>query len=75
MSLIHIDFDEAERVFDQLVLDEPYMMDNLDYYSNVLYVMEKQAKLSLLAHKVIKIDPYRPETCCIVGKLIFYLQT
>ncbi|CAI7812339.1 unnamed protein product [Closterium sp. NIES-54] len=39
----------------------------MDTFSNILYVKEDFAGLSHLAHRVTKIDKYRPETCCIVG--------
>ena len=46
---------------------DPYRLDNLDTYSNILYVKEAKAALSHLAHVAMKNDKYRPETCCIVG--------
>lgn len=49
---------------------EPYCVDGLDIYSNILYVRNNTAKLSYLAHFVSTIDKYRPETCFIVGKFI-----
>ena len=41
----------------------------MDIFSNVLYVMEKKAKLSYLAHMSSATDKYRSETMCIVGKI------
>ncbi|ORX92888.1 anaphase-promoting complex subunit Apc8 [Basidiobolus meristosporus CBS 931.73] len=61
------EFDEAEAIFDELIEKDPFRLDNLDTYSNVLYVMEKKAKLSFLAHNSACVDKYRPETCCIIG--------
>merc|ERR1711924_412841 len=43
------------------------MGDDLDVYSNVLYVQEARAELSRLAHAATRCEKYRPETCCVVG--------
>lgn len=61
------DFEEAEARFDQVLQQDPYRLDDMDVFSNVLYVMEKKSKLSYLAHNASTIDRYRPETCCMVG--------
>jgi len=61
------DFDNAEESFEQMREMEPYCIDGLDIYSNILYVRGNTAKLSYLAHYVLTIDKYRPETCFIVG--------
>ena len=42
-------------------------MQHLETFSNILYVKEKRAELSHLAHTVVKIDKYTPESCCVVG--------
>ncbi|EGC28791.1 hypothetical protein DICPUDRAFT_43797, partial [Dictyostelium purpureum] len=46
---------------------EPSRLENIDIYSNILYVRDKKASLSMLAHKAMKIEKYCPETCCIIG--------
>jgi len=61
------DFDEAEALFDGLFKRDPYRIDGMDTYSNILYVKECFAALSFLAHQAVLTDKYRPETCCIVG--------
>lgn len=54
----------------QNILDaDPYRLDNLDTYSNLLYVLDLKKELADLAHKVVNIDKYRVETCCVIGKL------
>ncbi|KAI9922151.1 hypothetical protein PsorP6_001555 [Peronosclerospora sorghi] len=50
-----------------LSAQDPYRMENMDVYSNVLYVKEKNTELSRLAHRALKVEKYRPETCCIIG--------
>jgi len=62
-----VEFDEAEEMFDQIVADDPYRLDDLDVYSNILYVMEKSSKLAYLAQLATSTDKFRVETCCIVG--------
>ncbi|CAG8542848.1 4538_t:CDS:10 [Ambispora leptoticha] len=61
------EFAEAEREFDELILSDPFRLDDMDIYSNVLYVMDKKAKLSFLAHMSANTDKYRSETMCIIG--------
>ena len=39
----------------------------MDMYSHILYVKESKSELSRLAHRSIKIDKYRSETCSIIG--------
>ncbi|CAI5469030.1 unnamed protein product [Closterium sp. Yama58-4] len=56
-----------EAVFTELTGVDPYRLEAMDTFSNILYVKEDFAGLSHLAHRVTKIDKYRPETCCIVG--------
>jgi anaphase-promoting complex subunit 8 len=64
---INTEFDEAEEMFDDIVKSDPYRLDDLDVYSNILYVMEKSSKLAYLAQLASRTDTFRVETCCIVG--------
>jgi anaphase-promoting complex subunit 8 len=61
------EFDEAESLFEELLRTDPYRIEGMDTYSNILYVKECFAALSHLAHKAILTDKYRPEACCIIG--------
>lgn len=45
----------------------PCRLDNVDTFSNVLFVCEDSVELAYLAHRCIRLDKYRPETCCVVG--------
>jgi len=59
---------EAVEKFQQLLSGiDPYRLDNLDIYSNLLYVNEQRVELAHLAHKSVEIDKYRTETCCVIG--------
>ena len=61
------DYDKAQEVFESMKEGDPYRIDHVDTFSNILYVKERSAELSHLAHSVIKIDKYSPETCCVIG--------
>lgn len=67
MAYHSLDYYQAESIFDQILIDDPLRLDDLDTYSNMLYVMEKKPKLSYLAQYAALIDKFRPETCCIIA--------
>ncbi|XP_023018410.2 cell division cycle protein 23 [Leptinotarsa decemlineata] len=58
---------EAIEMFRKILELDPFRLDNLDTYSNLLYVQEMKKDLADLAHKVVNIDKYRVETCCVIG--------
>lgn len=62
-----LDYFQAEAIFDDILVDDPMRLEDLDTYSNMLYVMEKKSKLSFLAQYASQIDKYRSETCCIIA--------
>ncbi|KAJ8867622.1 hypothetical protein PR048_031425 [Dryococelus australis] len=57
----------AISTFSKLQKLDPYRLDNLDTYSNLLYVRELRLELAHLAHHVSQVDKYRVETCCVIG--------
>ena len=59
--------DQAVKYFLQVIATDPCRLDNLDTYSNLLYVKEQRVDLAHLAHRVSAIDKYRPETCSVIG--------
>ncbi|OWZ69319.1 hypothetical protein AYX14_03075 [Cryptococcus neoformans] len=61
------DFETAEEEFDAVQHLDPFRMEEVDIYSNMLYVMNKQAKLGKLAHEYAEIDRNRAEVCCLIG--------
>ena len=61
------DFTQAQEAFERILEEDPYRLDNMDTYSNILYVREKKTQLSFVAHNALKNEKYRPETCCIIG--------
>ncbi|KAF9227395.1 TPR-like protein [Gyrodon lividus] len=66
--LYHLhDFGQAEKQFEKILAIAPYRVDDIDIYSNILYVTENRLKLSQLAHEFLELDKDRPEVCCLVG--------
>ncbi|KAJ7956292.1 anaphase-promoting complex subunit 8 [Quillaja saponaria] len=61
------EFDQVEAIFEDLLRNDPYRVEDMDMYSNVLYAKECFSALSYLAHRVFMTDKYRPESCCIIG--------
>jgi anaphase-promoting complex subunit 8 len=59
--------DQAVDYFKQLGEIDPFRLDNMDTYSNLLYVKEQRVELAHLAHRTNQIDKYRTETCCVIG--------
>ena len=52
-------FEVAQAEFEELRRQDPYRLENLDIYSNILYVQESKAALSHLAHVAMKNDRKR----------------
>lgn len=51
-------YDEAEATFETARSLDPYRLAHMDTYSNILYVKEKRAELSRLAHAVVEVHTY-----------------
>ncbi|KIL66252.1 hypothetical protein M378DRAFT_161115 [Amanita muscaria Koide BX008] len=60
-------FGPAEEQFERILALDPYRIDDIDVFSNILYVTENRLKLSKLAHEFLDLDKDRPEVCCLVG--------
>ncbi|OSX66337.1 hypothetical protein POSPLADRAFT_1133350, partial [Postia placenta MAD-698-R-SB12] len=61
------DFQEAADQFTKVLAIDPYRIDDIDIYSNILYVTEDHRALSRIAHEFTVIDKDRPEVCCLIG--------
>nr|CAD7571578.1 unnamed protein product [Timema californicum] len=59
--------DLAISTFRKVLERDPYRLDNVDTYSNLLYVHDLRVDLAHMAHKATEIDKFRVETCCVVG--------
>lgn len=66
--LYHLhEYEAAELQFDAILRIDPYRVDDIDIFSNILYVQDNKLKLSRLAHDFLNITRDRPEVCCLVG--------
>lgn len=54
-------------IFRELQEIDPYRLDTLDTYSNLLFVKDLKREMAFLAHKAVEINKYRPETCTLIG--------
>ncbi|CAO3636213.1 unnamed protein product [Cunninghamella blakesleeana] len=61
------EYETSQNFFEQIRKQNPYRLDQMDVYSNLLYIKRNQNLLSILAHQSEKIDKCSPETCCIIG--------
>lgn len=61
------EFGQAEAQFAKILVIDPERIDDIDIYSNILYVTGNQLKLSKLAHELLALDKDRPEVCCLIG--------
>ncbi|KXJ72407.1 cell division cycle protein 23 homolog [Aedes albopictus] len=61
------DVDKSIEIFRQLHEEDPFRLDNLDSYSNLLFVKEMKTEMAHLAHRAVDINKYSAETCCVVG--------
>ena len=64
-------FGPAEEQFERILALDPHRIDDIDVFSNILYVTENRLKLSKLAHEFLDLDKDRPEVCCLVGRFPF----
>lgn len=56
------DYDRAQECFELIREQDPYRLNSIDTYSNILYVKEKRTELSLLAHSIVKV--WLLKYCC-----------
>jgi anaphase-promoting complex subunit 8 len=63
----NLDYLDSENEFKNVLIKDPYRLDDMDIYSNILYVMERAPELAFLAQLANSTDKFRPETCCIIA--------
>ena len=66
--VMSLEFGQAEVQFDKILAIDPERIDDIDIYSNILYVTDNQLKLSKIAHDFLALDRDRPEVCCLIGE-------
>lgn len=57
------DIEAAIDSFKRVRAMDPYRLDDMDAYSNALYVSQRRYELASLAHNANDIEPFRYETC------------
>ncbi|KAI0987472.1 hypothetical protein GJ496_006747 [Pomphorhynchus laevis] len=57
----------AKEAYLNLRKTDPYNLDFIDQFSNLLFVIYDRPALSLLAQQCFAVNPYRHETCCVLG--------
>lgn len=72
-QILFLDFPAAQQQFEKILKIDPCRIDDIDVYSNILYVTENRLTLSRLAHDFLSLDKDRPEVCCLVGTKLFPL--
>ncbi|KAL0263921.1 UNVERIFIED_CONTAM: hypothetical protein PYX00_011236 [Menopon gallinae] len=60
------EYRKSEEIFEGIVASSVFDIDYIDLYSNILY-LNKDARLGLLAQRMLKINSYRPETHVTIG--------
>ncbi|KAI8365140.1 anaphase promoting complex subunit 8 [Blakeslea trispora] len=60
-------YNESSVFFEELHKTFPSRLEDMDVFSNLLYLLNSIDKLSVLALECAKIDKYRPETCNVIA--------
>lgn len=63
----NLNYEKCQEIFEEILKADPYRLEDLDLYSNLLYVTEQRDRLALVAQIAFRADKFRPESCCIVG--------
>jgi anaphase-promoting complex subunit 8 len=60
-------YPQAEEQLDTVMALDPYRIDDLDVFANILYAVENKEKLCMLAQFFLVLNKDRPEVCCLLG--------
>ena len=58
--VIYVEFDPSLDWFQKLLEIDPYRFENMDTYSNILYIKENQGELANLALRQFDNNKYNP---------------
>ncbi|KAJ3323008.1 Anaphase-promoting complex subunit 23 [Boothiomyces sp. JEL0866] len=61
------DYDQAEKIFKIISQRDPYFIDSMDCYSNILFVLKNSAELYDLAYRMSLTNRFTPETMVCIG--------
>eukprot|EP00002_Diphylleia_rotans_P021354 TRINITY_DN4157_c0_g2_i1.p1 TRINITY_DN4157_c0_g2~~TRINITY_DN4157_c0_g2_i1.p1 ORF type:complete len:550 (-),score=88.09 TRINITY_DN4157_c0_g2_i1:398-2047(-) len=67
-----LEYDRARREFESVCQNDPFQVEHMDAFSDILFVQDSVATLSYLAQKMNEVDKYSPETCNIIAN--YYSQ-
>lgn len=59
--------DPALDLFEFVRKADPFRLESMDIFSNILYIKEDRATLRHLAHHTFILDKYNPISCCVIG--------
>lgn len=59
--------DQALNVFQRIQEIDPYRLDNLYIWSNLLFMKGMKREMAYLANKAVEINKNQPETCIVIG--------
>ncbi|ANB11807.1 anaphase promoting complex subunit CDC27 [Sugiyamaella lignohabitans] len=62
-----VDYKEAEKVFIKLRKVDRCRIQDMEYYSTLLWHLRKEVELSLLAHELMEIERNSPQAWCTLG--------
>ncbi|RCH78327.1 anaphase-promoting complex component apc8, partial [Rhizopus stolonifer] len=60
-------YNESSALFEELHKTFPSRLEDMDVFSNLLYLQNSIDRLCVLALECAKIDKYRPETCNVIA--------
>jgi anaphase-promoting complex subunit 8 len=66
-NLTCLDWATAEKIWDHIRDTDPNRVDDIDQFSNMLFIMKKREKLFKLAHDYLNADQTRPEILSLIG--------
>ena len=70
---LKLHFSELELAiaeFEHIEKRDPFRVDSVDVFSNLLFVTERRVQLANLAAKLMQVAKYTVQTCSVVGKSI-----
>jgi len=60
-------YQEAKRLYENMLKIEPYRLEGLEYYSTCLWHLKKQMDLCYISNYAMERSLFAPETWCILG--------
>ena len=77
--------DPAMELFEYVRKADPFRLETMDIFSNILYIKDDRPALRYLAHHTFAIDKFNPIACCVIGNfyalsgennraILFYLR-